>query len=154
VLVSRFMMVEEENNSWSELLTSMLSCERKVSSGKILWENSPTVFAECEQSGTSRFAVTCQDRPSDKLLRRHSATANKSAGRSMARSFSNRFRSRLTMIRSSFAKLLVLLKPAVKELRTQRMCPSCGLITPRARPFCLECGKLLNVVHLEHKDAR
>ena len=23
----------------------------------------------------------------------------------------------------------------------QRMCPFCGLITPRSKPFCLECGK-------------
>ena len=25
----------------------------------------------------------------------------------------------------------------------QRMCPFCGLITPRAERFCLECGKPL-----------
>jgi hypothetical protein len=72
----------------------------------------------------------------------------------MARRFSNRFRNRIATIRDSFAKLYGLLKPATQELRPQRMCPSCGLITPRAQPFCLECGKLLNVVHLEHKDAR
>jgi predicted amidophosphoribosyltransferase len=25
--------------------------------------------------------------------------------------------------------------------RSQRMCPSCGLITPRLSPRCQECGK-------------
>ena len=25
----------------------------------------------------------------------------------------------------------------------QRMCPSCGLITPRSKALCLECGKPL-----------
>jgi hypothetical protein len=28
-------------------------------------------------------------------------------------------------------------------LMSQRMCPSCGLITSRSKPFCLECGKSL-----------
>jgi hypothetical protein len=26
---------------------------------------------------------------------------------------------------------------------SQRMCPACGLITPRAKAACLECGKVL-----------
>jgi hypothetical protein len=32
------------------------------------------------------------------------------------------------------------LKPQVVGLRSQRMCPSCGLITSRVNPRCLECG--------------
>jgi hypothetical protein len=32
------------------------------------------------------------------------------------------------------------LKPQVTGFRSQRMCPSCGLITSRLNPRCLECG--------------
>jgi hypothetical protein len=30
-------------------------------------------------------------------------------------------------------------------VRSQTMCPSCGLITPRVNARCLECGKLLTI---------
>jgi hypothetical protein len=108
---------------------------------------------QCEQSGSDLFAVTCKDRPSDINCRKTLCTAKRALEKTMARRFSNRFRRRIATIQDSFAKLLGFLKPA-QELRSQRMCPSCGLITPRAQPFCLECGKLLNVVQLAHKDAR
>ena len=32
------------------------------------------------------------------------------------------------------------LKPQVAGFRSQRMCPSCGLITSRLKARCLECG--------------
>jgi len=32
------------------------------------------------------------------------------------------------------------LKPQAVGFRSQRMCPSCGLITSRLNPRCLECG--------------
>jgi hypothetical protein len=32
------------------------------------------------------------------------------------------------------------LKPQTIGFRSQRMCPSCGLITSRLNPRCLECG--------------
>jgi hypothetical protein len=32
------------------------------------------------------------------------------------------------------------LKPQTTGFRSQRMCPSCGLITARLNPRCLECG--------------
>jgi hypothetical protein len=32
------------------------------------------------------------------------------------------------------------LKPQIAGFRSQRMCPSCGLITSRLNPRCLECG--------------
>ena len=32
------------------------------------------------------------------------------------------------------------LKPQTVGFRLQRMCPSCGLITARLNPRCLECG--------------
>jgi hypothetical protein len=33
------------------------------------------------------------------------------------------------------------LKPEVAGYGTQRMCPACGLITPRSKAACLECGR-------------
>jgi ribosomal protein S27E len=35
------------------------------------------------------------------------------------------------------------MKPQMAGYGLQRMCPSCGLITPRAKAACLECGKVL-----------
>jgi len=52
-----------------------------------------------------------------------------------------------------FAKLLSLLRPQTQQVGSQRMCPFCGLITPRAKRLCLECGKPLRAVHTERKDA-
>jgi hypothetical protein len=33
------------------------------------------------------------------------------------------------------------LKPQAAGYASQRMCPACGLITPRSAAACLECGK-------------
>jgi len=57
----------------------------------------------------------------------------------------------------SFALLIVLftvlllhrmhkLKPRIAGYGSQTMCPSCGLITSRLKPSCLECGKSLTGV--------
>ena len=35
------------------------------------------------------------------------------------------------------------LKPEIAGYGTQRMCPSCGLITSRLKACCMECGKSL-----------
>jgi hypothetical protein len=35
------------------------------------------------------------------------------------------------------------MKPQMAGYASQRMCPACGLITPRAKATCLECGKVL-----------
>ncbi|MGA7927867.1 MAG: hypothetical protein WCA20_18005 [Candidatus Sulfotelmatobacter sp.] len=35
------------------------------------------------------------------------------------------------------------MKPEMAGYASQRMCPACGLITPRALAACLECGKVL-----------
>ena len=37
-------------------------------------------------------------------------------------------------------------RPQITEAGTQRMCPSCGLITSRLKAYCLECGKSLSPV--------
>jgi hypothetical protein len=36
--------------------------------------------------------------------------------------------------------------PQIAGFRSQRMCPSCGLITSRLKPCCLECGEFLTAV--------
>ncbi len=50
-------------------------------------------------------------------------------------------------------KLLQMLQPYGREVRLQRMCPFCGLITPRASSSCLECGKSLLPAPVERKAA-
>ncbi len=52
-----------------------------------------------------------------------------------------RFRIRLAAIADSFAKFLAAMKPRDRDFASQRMCPFCGLITPRHKTCCLECGK-------------
>jgi hypothetical protein len=34
------------------------------------------------------------------------------------------------------------LRPQIAGYASQRMCPACGLITPRSKAACLECGKV------------
>ena len=70
------------------------------------------------------------------------------------RQLSSRFGRRATAVTESILKLLAMLKPAKGQVGTQRMCPFCGLITPRAKRFCLECGKSLGGIQLERKDAK
>jgi hypothetical protein len=38
------------------------------------------------------------------------------------------------------------LKPQIAGFGSQRMCPSCGLITSRFKARCLECGQSLTAV--------
>ena len=37
-------------------------------------------------------------------------------------------------------------KPQIAGFGSQRMCPSCGLITSRLKTRCLECGKSFTAV--------
>jgi len=66
----------------------------------------------------------------------------------------NRIRRRLAPIQDWFGKLFSILGAETQEVQSQRMCPFCGLITPRAKRFCLECGKPLRGIQAERKDAR
>jgi hypothetical protein len=56
---------------------------------------------------------------------------------------------RLATARKFLGTLLAMFKTQREEVRSQRMCPFCGLITPRARRVCLECGKSLSAVPLQ-----
>jgi hypothetical protein len=57
---------------------------------------------------------------------------------------SRSFRRRLASLIDLFAKLRAILTPRIREVQSQRMCPFCGLITPRYKTSCLECGKSLS----------
>ncbi len=50
-----------------------------------------------------------------------------------------------------FGKLLRIVNPETPQVKSQRMCPFCGLITPRAERHCLECGKSLRGEPTERK---
>jgi hypothetical protein len=65
---------------------------------------------------------------------------------SVFRPFRNRLRRQLAPVAAFLEKLLSLLTPPAREVRSQRMCPFCGLITPRSRRSCLECEKVLTAV--------
>jgi hypothetical protein len=52
------------------------------------------------------------------------------------------FRSLFWFVPALLNKLLRM-KPRDAEFAPQRMCPFCGLITPRRKRHCLECGKSL-----------
>jgi hypothetical protein len=53
-----------------------------------------------------------------------------------------------------FPKLLAMFKPQSEEFQSQRVCPFCSLITPRAKGFCLECGKSLSPAPPKVKEAK
>jgi hypothetical protein len=62
------------------------------------------------------------------------------------RRLGNRLRRMLAFIRTSFAKPGGDLDAGPsfgKDLKSQRMCPFCGLITSSYKTCCLECGKSL-----------
>jgi hypothetical protein len=55
----------------------------------------------------------------------------------------NRFRRKMAAVADLFSRVLASTHPATKSRSLQRMCPFCGLITPRVGRNCLECGKPL-----------
>lgn len=58
----------------------------------------------------------------------------------------------VTLLMAFFTILLLYklrkLKPQVTTYGSQRMCPSCGLITSRLKACCLECGESLRAVNV------
>jgi len=54
-----------------------------------------------------------------------------------------RVRSLRGLLAASLRKMLGT-EPHNGDFALQRMCPFCGLITPRYETCCLECGKLLS----------
>lgn len=66
----------------------------------------------------------------------------------------SRLRRRLTSILDKVRNFLAVVRPQAQEVRVQRMCPFCGLITPRAKRVCQECGKSLSAVSMERNEAK
>jgi predicted amidophosphoribosyltransferase len=57
----------------------------------------------------------------------------------------------LSLLIALFAILLLYRRrklPQIAGYGSQRMCPSCGLITSRLKACCLECGKPLTEVRV------
>lgn len=54
-----------------------------------------------------------------------------------------RVRSLRAYMAASMRKMLRM-EPRTGDFASQRVCPFCGLITPRYETCCLECGKALN----------
>jgi len=52
----------------------------------------------------------------------------------------NRLRSKVAVIADSLTASGATRNPEGEPFRSQRMCPFCGLITPRQKRCCLECG--------------
>jgi len=46
----------------------------------------------------------------------------------------------------TLVKKLLRTTPRNTNLSTQRMCPFCGLITPRRERYCMECGKSIKSI--------
>ena len=59
------------------------------------------------------------------------------------RDLRDRLRRRLRPVGDLLRKMRETLTPQIREVRTQRMCPFCGLVTPYSKRSCLECGKTL-----------
>jgi hypothetical protein len=57
-------------------------------------------------------------------------------------SFLVRVRSSRAFVAASLRKLFGM-EPRYGAFQSRRMCPFCGLITPRYETCCLECGKSL-----------
>jgi hypothetical protein len=55
----------------------------------------------------------------------------------------NRLRRKLAFIADLLINSRATSKRKNQNFRLQRMCPFCGLITPRQKRCCLECGKAL-----------
>jgi len=59
--------------------------------------------------------------------------------------FRNRLRKQIVLMADSLTSLLAMFKRKDQDLGSQMICPFCGLITPRRKMCCLECGKSLKL---------
>ena len=68
------------------------------------------------------------------------------------RRFVDRFQRRAASLARGISGAIAGLSPPSKDYGSQRMCPFCGLITPRSKRLCMECGKPLKAIHVDRKD--
>lgn len=67
--------------------------------------------------------------------------------------FGKRLRRRFALIVDSLKVLLAPPERPPQDYGSQKICPYCGLITPRSKGSCLECGKSFRGDRLKPKDA-
>ena|GEM_PF-1850904 len=65
------------------------------------------------------------------------------------RSFRDRVGTQIAFMADWVGKVRAMLTPHTQDVRSQRMCPFCGLITSRSKRFCLECGKSFGEIQIE-----
>lgn len=63
-----------------------------------------------------------------------------------------RLRNHIRAIADAFKRILTA-RSQSRGFATQRVCPFCGLITPRNKRLCLECGKSLRGIPMAPKGA-
>jgi len=100
----------------------------------------PVIIAAWENARREPFPNQSAAHPGDRQFATSSGKSNTSR-RTMLRQ--NRLRRLRASTINFFRKVRAIVTPEAREVRSQRMCPFCGLITPRHKRCCLECGKSL-----------
>jgi hypothetical protein len=153
------MMPEHRKNSWSELLTPVCSpnpCQRAESPkcNSYFLAKSEQFCAELPGLACHPELVAVMNRDLCRRLRfggrSHSALPIVQAIRETRSPAMDRVRHPfLLLVRTLRAfmaaslRRLFRMEPRAGDFASQRMCPFCGLITPRYEAYCLECGKSL-----------
>ena len=70
------------------------------------------------------------------------------------RPFRDRVGTQIVFMADWVGKLLAMLTPHTQDVRSQRMCPFCGLITSRSKRFCLECGKSFGEIQTQEREEK
>jgi hypothetical protein len=68
------------------------------------------------------------------------------------RRFADRVQRLAASVGRRFSAAIAGLSRPGKDYASQRMCPFCGLITPRSKRLCMECGKALKAIQVDRKD--
>jgi hypothetical protein len=164
MLVSVSMIAWTAGNSWSELLTDVLLEGKRTISRRCHFG----IFgAQGEQSGTESQRRPCHHEPAGDATARPSPQNTPVSWRRtipqlrppfwekdhrvelmepISRQLGNHLRRALAFIRTFFPKPGRDVDDGPmfgKDLKSQRMCPFCGLITSSYKTCCLECGKSL-----------
>jgi hypothetical protein len=129
------MIAQPPSNSWSELLTSALQ-RKQMPDGR----NGGT---RCLCRNVSNPAQNRVLQPAIIIVTEQFPAKWEKDRRGSMKPVFRPLRRRLALIADLFGKMLATLTPQAREVRSQRMCRFCGLITSRYKTCCLECGKSL-----------
>jgi hypothetical protein len=145
VLVSKTMIAQAGRNNWSELLTL-------VRAPKGLTVCVRTLLALlCGPEPLPKGGAGASWRVSNPAQNGRCWMCDRGRGEflpwsSVMSSFLFWVRGMVEAIRDSVRKRFTA-ETYPGKFPSQRMCPFCGLITARAKAFCLECGKSLREAH-------